>query len=246
MLQFILNSIPFKEKCVIICIFIILFFSTGSYSKTYYFSSTDGNDSYSAIQAQNSATPWKSIDQLNRSMNLLTAGDFILFKCGDTFIGQIILTRSGTSAARITFDAYGTGKAPLINGNMEVNSWTRYNGNIWVASCPQTISTASNFLINGKSQQIGRYPNANAPNKGYLNITSHSGRSQLTSSSLSSAPDWTGGQAVVRTRRWILDRVPIQSHQGNVLNFGGTTTYDIYDNYGFFIQNHLGTLDING
>jgi parallel beta-helix repeat protein len=233
-------------KVILISLYITLALTTESFSKNYYFSSSTGNDSYSSTQAQNTTTPWKSIDQLNRSMSLFAAGDFIYFKRGDIFYGQILLTRSGTSAARITFDAYGTGATPIITGNAEISGWTRFNGNIWVAGCPASITTVSNFLINGKSQQIGRFPNANAPNKGYLNITSHSGSSQLTSSSLSSSPDWTGGVAVVRTRRWILDRVTIQSHQGNILNFSGATTYEMYDNYGFFIQNHITTLDLDG
>jgi hypothetical protein len=179
-------------------------------------------------------------------MNLFTAGDFIFFKRGDIFKGQIILTRSGSSAAKITFSAYGTGDSPIIDGNLDIISWTRYNGNIWVADCPQLGSVVTNFLINGKSQQIGRYPNSDAKNKGYLTITSHAGKTQLTCSSLTSSPDWTGAEAVVRCERWILNRLPIQSHQGNVLNFSKPADYEIRDNFGFFVQNHLNTLDQPG
>jgi parallel beta-helix repeat protein len=235
-----------KDKLCIIFIFLTIFFSVELLSKDYYLSTSDGNDSYSANQAQNPATPWKSIDKLNNSMDLFNPGDIIYFKRGDVFTGQIVLTRSGSSTANIIFDAYGTGSAPVINGNVEINSWIHYNGNIWVANCPQLVTTATNFLLNKKSQQMGRYPNADTPNKGYLNIDSHSGNLQLSSNSLLSPPNWTGAEAVVRTRRWMLDRVLIQSHQGNTLKFGSATSYDIWDNYGFFIQNHLGTLDQDG
>ena len=232
-----------KGKFLISFTILMLFITLESFPKNFYFSSSTGNDSYTAIQAQNPNTPWKSIDQLNKSMNLINPGDSILFKRGDTFTGQIILTRSGTASDRIVFSAYGKGNLPVIKGTLPLTGWTRYSGNIWQAYCPQLGSTVTNFFINGKSQQIGRYPNADAPNKGYFNIDSHTGGSQLVSSSLLSSPNWTGGEAVVRTRRWILDRVSIKTHQGNTLNFTNSTSYEIYNNYGFFIQNHLNTLD---
>jgi hypothetical protein len=119
-------------KAYIVLVALLLGLSTSSYSKNFYFSSSTGNDSYTATQAQNRNTPWKSIDQLNNSMNLFTAGDSILFKRGDIFTGQITLTRSGSSIAKISFNAYGIGNAPVIQGNVEIGSWTRFNSNIYV------------------------------------------------------------------------------------------------------------------
>ncbi len=179
-------------------------------------------------------------------MGLLSAGDSVLFRRGDVYTGQIILTRSGSPSSRIVFSAYGTGDLPVIRGSLPVTGWTRYSGSIWVAASPRTGILATDFFINGKSQQIGRYPNADAINKGYLNIDSHTGSTGVMNSSLASTRNWTGGEAVIRTRRWILDRVPIQSHSGNTLSFGKPASYEIHNNYGFFIQNHLGTLDQNG
>ena len=179
-------------------------------------------------------------------MGLLSAGDSILFRRGDVFTGQIILTRSGSPSSRIVFSAYGTGDLPVIRGSLPVSGWTRYSGSIWVAASPRAGIQATDFFINGKSQQMGRYPNADAVNNGYLNIDSHTGSTGVVSSSLGSTRNWTGGEAVIRTRRWILDRVPIQSHSGNTLSFGKPASHEIYNNYGFFIQNHLGTLDQNG
>jgi parallel beta-helix repeat protein len=223
-----------------------MFFSLIAWPKNYYFSSSTGSDSYTATQAQNPATPWKTIDKLNASMNLINPGDSILFKRGDVFTGKIILTRSGSSAANIAFGAYGTGKLPVIKGTLPVTGWTQYSGNIWVASCPQLDTIVTNFLINGIPQQIGRYPNTDAPNGGYLNIDAHTGRTAISCSSLPSSPNFTGAEAVVRLRLWIFNWMKIKSHQGNSLSFSGYTTYDIEDNFGFFIQNHLNTLDKKG
>ena len=227
-------------KNALITIFLVL--STIASATDYYISSS-GNDTNNGLTT---TTAWKTIAKVNSAFSIMKPGDRILFKKSDIFIGQITLTQSGSSTAKISFDAYGVGNAPVIQGNLGIISWTRFNGNIWVASCPQLGTTVTNFLINGKSQQIGRYPNADETNGGYLNIDSHEGQVKLVSSSLLSSPNWTGAEAVVRTRRWILDRVLIQSHQGNTLNFVDSTSYEIHDNYGFFIQNHIRTLDRNG
>src|SRR6058998_2219641 len=90
----------------------------------YYFSSSQGDDSRSSSQAQNSSTPWKSIDKLNSFLSSIKAGDQILFKSGDTFYGSISTTKSGTSSAPITFSSYGSGAKPVITGLTTVSSWT--------------------------------------------------------------------------------------------------------------------------
>jgi uncharacterized repeat protein (TIGR02059 family) len=230
--------VPLKHALIII--FLVL---NTIASATDYYISYSGNDTNNGLS---SSAPWRTIAKVNSAFSIMKPGDRILFKRGDVFTGQITLTRSGSATAKIIFDAYGVGNAPVIQGNIDIISWTRFNGNIWVANCPQLGSVVTNFLINGKSQQIGRYPNADAINKGYLTIKSHIGKTQLTGTSLTSSPDWTGAEAVVRSARWVLDRVPIESHQGNVLIFSTPTSNDITDNYGFFIQNHLNTLDQPG
>ncbi len=227
-------------KNVLIIIFLV--FNTIATATDYYMSSSG----YDTNNGLSSSTPWKTITKLNTAFPTMKPGDRILFKRGDVFTGQINLTRSGSSAANIIFDAFGVGNTPVIQGNIDLVSWTRYNGDIWVADCQQLGSAVTNFLINGKSQQIGRYPNADATNKGYLTISSHVGNTQLTCASLASSTNWTGSEAVVRCNRWVLDRIPIQSHQGNVFIFSKPTSYEIKDNFGFFIQNNLNTLDQAG
>ncbi len=226
-------------------IYILIFITLESFSTNYYFSSSSGNDSYTVIQAQNRNTPWKTIDKLNASMHLFAPGDSILFKRGDTFTGQIILGCSGTSNNKIVFSAYGTGKAPNLKGTQPVTSWNKFDDNIWVADFPAMGSKITNLLIDGKSQHIGRYPNAGAANNGYLNIDSHIGKTSITSSSIAGY-NWTGAEAVIRTRRWIINRVIIQSQESNTLKFSSPTTYEVMDNYGFFIQNHVSTLIQDG
>lgn len=58
-------------------------------AKNYYFSSSTGNDNYTAAQAQNKATPWASLLKLTRMTTNGTVcflpGDSVLFKRGDVF-----------------------------------------------------------------------------------------------------------------------------------------------------------------
>ena len=140
-----------RTKFLVLVIFSALVITNKSYSKNLYFSSSTGNDSYTAEQAQKPETPWRTINKLNISMAIINPGDSILFKRGDIFFGQISLTRSGTASAYIVFSAFGVGKLPVIKGTVSISDWTHYNGNIWVADCPQLGSAVTNFFINGKS-----------------------------------------------------------------------------------------------
>ncbi len=61
------------------------------------------------------ATPWCDFSVVN-SMTF-QPGDQILLKSGDTFRSGMTLYGSGTSASYLTVSTYGSGAAPIINGN---------------------------------------------------------------------------------------------------------------------------------
>ncbi len=77
-----------------------------------------------------------------------------------------------------------------------------------------------------------------------MTIDSHSGSTSITDASLSGTPNWTGADLVMRMARWKLDVKPITSHSGSVVEYSGGGTPP--DGYGYFIQNHILTLDFNG
>src|SRR4051795_2241605 len=82
----------------------------------YYFSSSVGDDSRTSAQAQSPSTPWKSLTKLNSWFPSLQPGDSVLFKCGETFFGSFVTTKSGTSTSPIVLSSYGTGAKPTISG----------------------------------------------------------------------------------------------------------------------------------
>ena len=126
----------------IILLFLLITVSSEAFSRKFYFSSSTGNDSYSVSQAQNSATPWKSLVNLHKfangaspfgaAPNRAAAGDTFLFKCGDVFstgfgnsnddFGVVkwwngvagYTAPTGTANAPIVFTSYGSGAKPNL------------------------------------------------------------------------------------------------------------------------------------
>ncbi len=216
----------------------------------YYFSSSIGNDSNTAAQAQNTATPWKTLAKLNSAMPILLPGDSILFKCGDTFYGKLIVAASGNTTNPLVFSSYGNGPKPIITGLTTLNNWVNVGVNIWEANCLQAGTKINMLVINNQPYAMGRYPNYSDPNKGYLNFESHSTATvapfTITDNQLTASPDWTGAELVIRTTRWIIERLKIVQHSASVITYSGPAHYEPQDNWGYFIQNSPLTLDLFG
>jgi len=227
-----------------VSILIILLTFVQLQATNYFLSSSSGNDLLNDGKTPNTA--WQSISKLKSVLNLLQPGDSVFFKCNDAFTGQLILSKSGNVSHAIYFGSYGAGKKPVISGTTSVSGWTQTSANIWESASTATGTNVSNFFINGIPQQIGRWPNASDPNKGYLSYESHSGMNQITDNQLSNIPDWTGAEAVVRRNRWILDRLTIQSQNSGTLKFTSSVSYEFIDGFGYFIQKDPRTLDQQG
>ncbi len=115
-----------------------IFVSSLAGAATYYVDSAAGND---ANNGTSTSTPWRSIAKVNARS--LLPGDTVLFKRGGFWRDQLNVTRSGTSSARITYGAYGTGNRPVFCASDKVIGWTVHNAsaNIWRAPC-QWVSPA--------------------------------------------------------------------------------------------------------
>jgi parallel beta-helix repeat protein len=217
------------------------------FATNYYFSSTLGDDNRTSVQAQSQTTPWKSLNKLNSFFINLRAGDSVLLKRGDVFYGSIIVAASGTVSQPIAISAYGSGTKPVITGLVNLSGWVTSSTGIWDSYSSQLGNKVNVVLINGIAQEMGRYPNSNAGNKGYLTLESHTNNTAITDLQLSSSPNWNGAEVVIRKKHWIIDRHLITNHSGTTLTYAtGSSTYDPLDNFGYFIQNSRQTLDQSG
>jgi hypothetical protein len=228
-------------KTTFFLIFILL--AKFTFGSTYYFSSTTGDDNRSSLQAQSPGTPWKTLDKLNTFFGNLNAGDVVLLNRGDVFYGSIKANKSGAAGQPITISAYGTGSKPIISGLTTLSNWVSVGNGIWESYNGALGTSVNTVLLNNAAQQVGRYPNADAANKGYLTYKSHSNTS-ITDNQLSSSPNWTGAEVVIRKLYWIMDRNVITSHSGGTLTYISGSGYSPWqDNSGYFIQNDIRTLD---
>lgn len=236
-----------SQKHIIPIILCILNFSM-LHAANYYFSASKGLDTNNATQAQNQSTPWKSISKLNQMQHLLKPGDVVSFKKGDVFLGTIKLNISGNPENPIVFSAYGQGnQKPIIEGLITLDKWALKTENIWESSAEGLRTQPTALTINNKLQALGRYPNIEAPNRGYLTIDSHpaDSKKEFTYTDQSQSTDWTGAEIVLRADQWIMNKIPLSKQNGKTLTLA-TDAKKLKDKFGFFIQNHPATLDKNG
>ncbi|REG92649.1 Ig-like domain-containing protein [Algoriphagus antarcticus] len=238
-----------STKIFSIWIFVLLLFLAGSINQTfatdYYFSSQSGNDNRSSTEAQNPSTPWKSIDKLNAFASNLNGSDRILFKSGETFYGTIHIIKSGAVGAPIQYTSYGSGAKPIITSLVTINNWTSVgNGKYQADLSAYNLSKVQVVLLNDKIQEIGRYPNSDAPNGGYLTIAA-SGNNYISTQG-SNPYSGAGGEVVIRKNNWVIDRHQISSVGGNYISYLNGATYPAQAGYGYFLQNHSSLLDKAG
>nr|MBI1229485.1 T9SS type A sorting domain-containing protein [Cytophagales bacterium] len=225
---------------------IYLFTLSVGFAAHYYVSSKTGNDNRTMEEAQNPNTPWKSIEKVNALSDAFKPDDVILFTRGETFFGTLHLKSSGSTSSPIRIGAYGAGQKPVITSLQTITSWKAVGNGIFESAEPIGSDPIQVLLINGLLQDMGRYPNAGSINDGYLTID-QSGNNVIFNEQLDASPVWTGGEIVIRIRDWIINTYKIDAHSGKEIRYnGGISASKAEVGYGFFIQNHLRTLDVFG
>ena len=215
---------------------VIIIFTGSAVLATDYYVSVKGDDSSSGLSPK---TPWKTINKVNTEFYRMKPGDRILFKRGERFYGALKISRSGTSGSPIIISAFENGPSPVISGFIEISGW-KIEGNGIYSKAFKSESNPKVVLLNGINTPLGRWPNS-----GWMTIDSHTGLRSLTDDVLGSEPNWKGAEVVVRSRTWVIDRRKIADHAGNTLTYA-SLSYEPVNGNGYFIQDHINTLDQQG
>ncbi|TWR27593.1 right-handed parallel beta-helix repeat-containing protein [Mucilaginibacter pallidiroseus] len=206
--------------------------------KSYYVDSKNGNDDNNGNTIQQA---WKTLNKVNNQP--FKSGDNIFFKKGCTFDGQLIIKQSGQAGKNVVYSSYGSGANPIINGLDTLTDWKPLGNGIWETTCLIKDSKLNILLLNNIVTSMGRFPNSDSKNGGYLTFDSHVGNNTITDKNLGNNINWTGAEIVVRRTHWILERGKITSHISNNLTYESKSTIEFKDNYGYFIQNDVRILD---
>lgn len=168
------------------------------------------------------------------------------------------MTKSGTIGNPIVFDAYGDITLPLpkITVLETLGSWTKITPNIWESTCINCMANTrlQLLLYDSKSKPMGRYPNFDALNKGYLNYESNTttGSTGTITDLDFSFPDneFQNAEISLRSNRWTINVGTLTSHTGSTLAFNINVvpvgSISLTNGFGYFIQNHIKTLDQEG
>ncbi|MEP7108366.1 MAG: PA14 domain-containing protein, partial [Ferruginibacter sp.] len=146
--------------------------------------------------------------------------------------------------SNVNYGAYGTGAKPVITGLSTVTGWVNLGGNIWEAPVSNVKSGVNLVLRNDAIQPVGRYPNTDDANGGYLTYTG-STTSSITGPALSSTTNWTGAEVAIRINRWDIRKQLVTSHSGGVVSFASKSEVPRVG-YGYFFQRDPRTLDKDG
>ncbi|WP_394767505.1 right-handed parallel beta-helix repeat-containing protein [Ferruginibacter sp.] len=230
---------------------LLIFNITIAESKNFYISAK-GSDSNTGLTQ---AAAWQTITKLNASFGAIAPGDSILFKCGETFYGSVILGKSGTSGNPIVLGAYGNGSQPVISGLTPLSLWTAIGNGVYQAFAPAVKNAVNMVTINNIPQEVGRYPNSDSANGGYLTVTAYSGNTSMSSAGLGSV-DWTGAEVVARKMSYIIEKNRISAQSANTVSYIQTIqtinprnsntpppTFPISPGFGLFIQRDARTLN---
>lgn len=228
------------KQCITLTI--LLFWAFASFGRNWCFSNL-GNDT---TGTGTSGAPYRSIQKLNTIFGSITAGDSILFRSGDTFYGTIVCPKSGTVGNTLKFGTYGGLTKATITGFQTFGGWTLSTTGVYVKNIPNAKSTLNTVTIDDNLQRMGRFPNPDASNSGYLIISSlNANTPSITGPALSTTTNYTGASVVIRKQHWIIDNNVVTNHSAGTVSYAqsGGSTYTGKVGYGYFFTNFLNTLD---
>jgi uncharacterized repeat protein (TIGR01451 family) len=219
-------------------------------ANTTYYVSTSGNDANNGLST---GTPFKTIAKIN-SLNL-QQGDRVLFKCGDVWHGEMLMiTQSGAAGNPIVFGSYpdsACANKPILSGTQPIGSWSIYSGNIYVATLSSTTfpNGINQLFRNGQRLTMGRWPNLDNGDGGYVTVSAQPSGNQLTANTALPAGNWIGATIHLKVIRWSMVNRDVTAQNGSTLTLNQSVTCPYTTNctgWGLFINNSLSTLDREG
>lgn len=220
-----------------------------------FYLSADGSDD---AGGHSEAAAWRSLTGLQAAVDdgRVPAGSRILFRRGDVFPGTLRLGdgrgpggAGPAGAAPFTLDAFGDGpSAPVLDAAEDLTDWEPTGPGQWTARCTTCDDTQPLVLVDGRLAPLARWPNADEGD-GYRYFTAQQGQGVVVDDGLPAAsptPSWVGAELVVRSVPWVLDRLPVATHDGNRLTLAQPASYPLYVGFGYFLQNHRAALDRPG
>ncbi len=231
---------------LLVTLFFVVAGPTAAANTTYYVAN-GGSDSNNGLSL---ATAFATIGKVN-TLNL-QPGDKVLFQCGDTWRGEmLVITRSGTAGSPITFGSYPENcpNRPILSGAQPINGWSQHATNIYKATvASSTFPHGLNQLFRNEQRlPMGRWPNPDAANSGYATISAQPAGNQITGSGLP-IKNWTGAVAHIKGMRWYILNRQVTGASGQTLTLGASAGCwgGSCLGWGFFLNNHLETLDREG
>ncbi|NJP04259.1 MAG: hypothetical protein HC837_00825 [Chloroflexaceae bacterium] len=243
---------------VVLTLFFCCYHPTGASiapqdNTTYYVSSSTGNDANDGLSED---TPFQTIEQVNQLT--LGPGDQVRFACGDTWRAEMLyIEASGTASNPIVFGSYPADctDQPILSGAQPIEGWSQESGNIYVADLNSGANVGRfafgiNQLFRADERlPLGRWPNLDSNDDGgYATIDAQPAANQITDSALPDG-DWSGAIAHIKGMRWYILNRQVTSQSGKTLTLNadaGCFGDNECAGWGYFVQNHLSTLDQDG
>jgi hypothetical protein len=210
---------------------LVLFIIKISYSTTYYVNNVEGNDKNSGKSASSS---WKSIEKINDYY--FQPGDIVKLRAGSRFI----TTEPLMSKNNLTFNSYGDGAKPIIDGNkrhfcvkFDESKNVKFINIKFVNGLPSNINLWKCSHISLESCNIDSSKGANIHN---CNIYSGEGSNLIVRNSTLNYGEQTSGTGnlgiyIDGTENTLLEYDTILGNFSNIrIGFGNAPKYDYTDN----------------
>ncbi|MCC5928788.1 MAG: right-handed parallel beta-helix repeat-containing protein [Cyclobacteriaceae bacterium] len=210
-------------------ILLLFLFACQHDSELQFYVSANGSDEQ---DGKTPKTAWRSLEKVNQMMDNIPSGATISFRSGDTFKGNLRITKDSLS-----INAYGEGDNPEFTGVDRIRGeWTKYNDKIYQLQLSEKPENIQGLIRNGVKMTLGRFPDQDAPQKGYFRYELFR-NDTLTDVQFKDTTDWVGAEVAVRHVRWRMYRHKVVQQYENKLILFPNRQYGDIQTLGYYFIN---------